>query len=173
MRDAATLVLATVALTAASLDASARNASEALGTAQCVRSAIKEATKLLSPSKAGDEKSAERRAELGRELDAVNSKEQEGVKRCLNEADVFNIGWFSYFQDYIVDCDAFPSKALEGHRQEDDAESDLINGAASWAAIPERGNLSAHPFFAGQEAARVKFKEDIRQHSYAAVCQEF
>jgi hypothetical protein len=148
---------------------------EALAAAECVRIAIRDSVALLSPSQPGDHASEVRRAEIRKELAAMEEKATEGVRKCLSEDQVYNLGWFSYLQDStaIIECNVHPTAALDSHRDEDDADSDLINGSVKWAQFPPSLNrLEEHPFYAGQSAARAQFAEDIDQHNYAPACRD-
>lgn len=142
--------------------------------AQCVRAAIKESATLLSPVRPGDHASEVRRAQIRKELDAMNLQASDGVQKCLSKQEVYELGWFSYLQDAtsLVECDLHPTAALESHRDEDDADGDLINGSTKWEPIQFDGERDGHPFFSGQAAARAKFADGVRAHDYRAACAD-
>lgn len=83
-----------------------------------------------------------------------------GVKSCLTEADVYQLGWFSFLQDTTPlggRCRLTKGAAFKYGRTARNEDGDLINGAVRWQ--PLEGDWErTHPFFRGQGDARIRYR---------------
>jgi hypothetical protein len=147
-------------------DAPRRNAADAEPTAVCVRKAILKSMAELktTPSSKVTE---EMRRQIGRELDASDEVARLEVKRCLSEEDVYWLGWYETMDtsQLVPKCGLRTTEALKRFNREDDADTDLLNGATKWASLDK---IEAHPFFKAQSESR----EHIRNTSSSQICQE-
>lgn len=148
-------------------------AQDAIGIAKCARAEEKLALTALTDDPPGlDKKAMQEKAT--RELAVLAVKEREGARKCLTEDQVYDLGWFSYFQDeagVLADCSLFATPALSKH-PEDDGETDLLTVASHWAEIPDDAHRKEHPYFAGQDAAKDKYQDAAEAHRYDAMCKD-
>lgn len=99
----APLALAHLALVA---PAAAKDARSTEAKAKYVFAAISRTDKAFTPAslqRPGQPLTPEIQAAAGRELDAFNALATSGVKACLTEDDVYQLGWFSGLEDAAFD----------------------------------------------------------------------
>lgn len=155
--------------------------------AKCVQDAITIAGRVFYP----DGQSPDQRGRAGEEefedlppvtpevakaqLDAFQDKAQKGVRACLTESEVYDLGRYSYLEDFTIipgsGCHARKAPATRFGRTPNNNEGDLVNGAVKWVAVTDNASISAHPFFKGQSDARAQFSK--AGDACAAILSEF
>jgi hypothetical protein len=97
-------------------------------------------------------------------LDSFSSKSREGVRSCLTERDVYDLGRYSFLEDKTMHshsgCAVSKAPAARFGRTPNNSDGDIVNGAAHWVTITDAASIAAHPFFQGQSEARATFAKD-------------
>jgi hypothetical protein len=150
-------------------DARAATERNAFQKAKCVYDAMTIAGNALTvPVK--DQAKPEMRDRIAKELEAFDKLSRDGVKACLSEQEVYDLGRYSYMEDIVFaegnSCPIEKAPAARFQRTSNNNDGDIVNGAVRWERIPINAPLEAHPFFKGQSDARKSFGTARRQ-----ICQ--
>ncbi len=143
----------------------ARTATEraAYDKAMCVYRGLTEAGKVFTPATGATKATPETQARAKVELDQWGEKSKSAVRACLSEADVTNLGRFSFMEDFAFSvgspCRVAKAPAAKFERTPNNNDGDIVNAATKWLEIPDKGPLEAHPFFKAQADARAEFRD--------------
>jgi hypothetical protein len=87
---------------------------------------------------------------------AYDATRTRGVRKCITEQESYDIGWFEFLEVVAVDkCKLRGTEALKSYRGEDGDNTDLLNGAVSWAEFNDSTKPEDVPFYRGQNDARI------------------
>jgi hypothetical protein len=152
------------------------NKQAAYDKAMCVHEAITIAGRVFFPEgqapdqRARDEQDARSPAaepstpeQATARIASFNNKSREGVRSCLTEREVYDLGRYSFLEDKTMhrDSGCAVSKAPAAHfgRTPNNSDGDIVNGAVHWVTITDAASIAAHPFFQGQSDARATFSK--------------
>jgi hypothetical protein len=149
----------------------ARTASErsAYSKAQCVFDAVTEAARVFTSDKVGKEPIPPAvQARAKQQSDAFSVVARRGVRECLSEQEVYELGRYSWLEDTAFadgsGCHVRKAPAARFGRTPNNSDGGLVNGAVHWAEVTVP--LEAHPFFGGQSEAREEYR-----HAKISVCR--
>jgi hypothetical protein len=116
-------------------------------------------------------------AEATAQLDAFASKAKEGVRACLTEREVYDLGRFSFLEDMVLTtgsaCPARKAPAAAFDRTPNNGVGEIADASVQWEIITDDASISAHPFFEGREEAQVFFRGRDKGDLCAAIISEY
>jgi hypothetical protein len=132
---------------------------DAFNRAKCVFEAVTTAGNTLTVP-LQDLSKPEMRDRITAELEKFELLSREGVKACLSEQEVYELGRYSFLEDLAFavgsSCRLTKAPAARFERTPNNNDGDIVNGAVRWQKITDT-SLQAHPFFRGQAEARQDF----------------
>jgi hypothetical protein len=111
------------------------------------------------------------------QLDTFASKAKEGVRACLTEREVYDLGRFSFLEDMVLTdgsaCPAQKAPAAAFDRTPNNGVGEIAEASVRWDIITDDASISAHPFFKGQREARGFFRGRDKSDLCAAILSEY
>lgn len=142
--------------------------------AVCVYRAMTNAGKVFTPASGATKITPEVQARAKVELDLYEHHARRGVRGCLAESEVYDIGRYSFLEDMAFavgsPCKLTKAPAAKFERTPNNNDGDIVNGATRWADL---NALDAHPFFKGQSEAREQFRSQPRVELCRAIVAEY
>jgi len=113
-----------------------------------------------------DQLKPEMQDRIKRELEEFDVVSREGVKACVGEHEVYELGRYSYLEDMAFaagsSCRLRKAPAARFERTPNNNDGDIVNGAVRWQKVTNEASLRAHPFFRGQADARKMLGTNLR-----------
>jgi hypothetical protein len=142
--------------------------------ALCVYRAMTDAGKVFTPATGATKITPEIQARAKAELDQFEQAARRGVRACLSDREVYNLGRYSFLEDMTFavgsPCKLNKAPAARFVRTPNNNDGDIANGATRWA---EQTALDAHPFFKGQSDAREQFRARPRAELCRVILTEY
>lgn len=142
--------------------------------ALCVYRAITDAEKLFNRGAGATKGMPEIQTRAKAELDQFDKIARRGVRACLTDREVYNLGRYSFLEDLAFavgsPCKLTKAPAARFERTPNNNGGDIVNGAVQWAELTA---LDAHPFFKGQSEAREQFRARARVELCRAILTEY
>lgn len=96
-------------------------------------------------------------------LDAFAKRTREGVRACLTEGEVYDLGRYSYLEDKAMlpgnGCAVTKAPAAHFGRTPNNSGGDIVEGSVHWMTITDTASIAAHPFFQGKAEAQALFSK--------------